>query len=55
MANLIKVHLVIWDGLMGTPPDRGLPVWAAWMSFFAFAAFFVFLLHKKIRAYEVVS
>jgi len=43
------------DGLFGFTPRSGLPVGLAWLSLLAFGGFFLFLLHRKIRAYEVVK
>ncbi len=56
LANLAVVIDQIWVGLFGLddhPVD--LPFWAAWLSLAAFISACIFLLHRKIRAYEVVS
>lgn len=45
----------IWEGLFGLRPEIDLPLWAAWGSLFAFIAVCIYMLHRKIRAYEVVS
>lgn len=55
LINLGAVIGRIWDGLFGLRPELDLPVWAAWGSLLAFIAACIYLLHLKIRAYEVVS
>ena len=58
LGNLVNLGAVIgriWEGLFGLPPDVDLPLWAAWASLSTFIAACVYLLHRKIRAYEVVS
>ena len=55
LANLVVVIGRIWEGLFDLRPDVDLPVWAAWGSLAAFVAACVYMLHRKIRAYEVVS
>lgn len=54
LINLTIVIKTMIDGLFGFTPRSGLPVGLAWLSFFAFGGFFLYLLHRKIRAYEVV-
>ncbi len=57
-GNLVNLGVVIgriWEGLFGLPPDVDLPAWAAWASLMTFIAACIYLLHRKIRAYEVVS
>ncbi len=57
-GNLVNLGVVIgriWEGLFDVRPEVDLPMWAAWGSLFAFVAACIFLLHRKIRAYEVVS
>ncbi len=55
LVNLGMVADRIWEGLLGLRPTSDLPVWAAWISLLAFIAACDYLLHRKIRAYEVVS
>lgn len=55
LVNLGMVIGRIWEGLFDLPPEMDLPVWAAWASLSAFIACCIYLLHRKIRAYEVVS
>ena len=45
---------IVWASLFGLK-HSGPPVFAAWIALAAFAGFCLFLLHRKIRAYEVVS
>ncbi len=54
LINLTVVIRTVLDGLFGFTPQSGIPTSLAWLSLAAFAGFFLFLLHRKIRAYEVV-
>ena len=53
--NLAVVINQIWVGLFGLDRGMDLPSWAAWLSLLSFIAGCIYLLHRKIRAYEVVS
>ncbi len=53
--NLMVVIDRIWAGLFGSTAHADLPYWAAWLSLTTFVGACVLLLHKKVRAYEVVS
>jgi hypothetical protein len=56
LANLAVVIDQIWVGLFGLedhPVD--FPFWASWLSLLTFIGACLLLLHRKIRAYEVVS
>ncbi len=55
LANLGVVIGRVWEGLFGLPPEADLPAWAAWASLLTFIGACIYLLHRKIRAYEVVS
>jgi ABC-2 type transport system permease protein len=55
VVNLVVVMGRVWEGLFDLPPETNLPVWAAWGSLAAFVTACVYMLHRKIRAYEVVS
>lgn len=55
LVNLIIVIARILEGLFDLRPDVDLPVWAAWGSLASFIGVCVYMLHRKIRAYEVVS
>ena len=52
--NLSVVMARIWEGLLGLEPSTRLPLGLAWASILVFGAGCVFLLHRKVRAYEVV-
>jgi len=58
--NLFWILRTIEDGLFRAPNSAGLPNWmvlptpAAWLSFGLFCAGCLFLLTRKVRAYEVV-
>jgi len=55
LVNLFVVIGRIWEGLFGLPNSLDLPLWTAWFSLFSFIAACIYMLHRKIRAYEVVS
>ncbi len=58
LGNLVNLGVVIgriWEGLFGLPPEVDMPAWAAWGSLLVFTGACVYLLHRKIRAYEVVT
>lgn len=55
LANLIVVNARIWEGLFDLRPDVDFPLAAAWGSLIGFVAVCLYMLHVKIRAYEVVS
>ncbi len=55
LVNLMKVIGRIWEGLFGLPPEIDMPVWAAWCSLLTFIGACLYLLHRKIRAYEVIT
>lgn len=59
--NLTVIMKTIEDGLFRNPNSMSLPTWmvlatsAAWIALALFCAFCLFLLTRKVRAYEVVS
>ncbi len=53
--NLMVVIDNIWSGLFGLTDHIDLPLWAYWFSLMSFIGACIFLLHRKVRAYEVVS
>lgn len=55
LANLGAVIDRIWEGLFGLRASNSLPLWAAWASLAVFCGACIYLLDRKIRAYEVVS
>ncbi|MCP4247774.1 MAG: DUF4175 domain-containing protein [bacterium] len=55
VINLAVVIDQIWVGLFGLDHPIDFPFWASWLSLLSFIAACVYLLHRKVRAYEVVS
>lgn len=51
-GHLIRI---VWSGLLGTEAPDGPPVLLAWIALAAMAAFLLFVLNRKLRAYEVVT
>jgi ABC-2 type transport system permease protein len=51
----IWVDLFAVESILGWSGDRELPVLVCWLAIAAFAALAALLLHRKIRAHEVVS
>jgi ABC-2 type transport system permease protein len=57
-ANAINLGVsmrTVWRSLFGLDPGTGVPVYLAWLALLGLAAVCLFLLHRKVRAYEVVS
>jgi ABC-2 type transport system permease protein len=55
LINLTVVMYTIWSDLFGLTPDTGLTVWQAWTVIAVVCAGCVWLLGKKVRAFEVVK
>ncbi len=55
LLNLTQVMYTIWSDLFGLAPDTGLTVTEAWAVVAVVCAGCVWLLAKKIRAFEVVK
>jgi len=55
LLNLTLVMYTIWSDLFGMTPDTGLEVWEAWSMIALVCTACVWLLAKKIRAFEVVK
>lgn len=55
MINLVLAIRAVWRGLLGLPTDGGVTPFLGWLALLALSAFSLFLLHRKVRAYEVVS
>jgi ABC-2 type transport system permease protein len=62
LLMFVEQMKTIWVSLFGTEPirfqpgdDRDLPVVVCWLAIAGFAALSALLLHRKIRAHEVVS
>ena len=45
---------VVWDSLFGQQPEFAMPLWAAWMMIAAFCLVCLWMLSKRLQAYEVV-
>jgi ABC-2 type transport system permease protein len=55
LFDLGHLMAVMRSGMLGTEPPSDISPAAAMIAISAFVAFFLFLLNRKIRAYEVVS
>ncbi|HWR51240.1 MAG TPA: hypothetical protein VN428_09045 [Bryobacteraceae bacterium] len=58
MGDILNMGLVlrrIWNGLFGIAAESPLTVEAAWMAVAALIWFCLYLLNRKVRAYEVVK
>jgi ABC-2 type transport system permease protein len=56
-GSLVNLSLMVetaWASLLGLERPMDVPTLAAWLSIVAFSAAFLFLLARKVRAYEVV-
>jgi ABC-2 type transport system permease protein len=54
LLNLGQLLVVVWSDMLGATRFETFPAWAAWGSLIASSAFFLGLLARKVRAYEVV-
>jgi ABC-2 type transport system permease protein len=57
LGNVISIGSMIqrvWEGLFGVEPEQAFPLPLAWMSLAATCAVSLWLLARKLRAYEVV-
>ena len=54
LINLTDMIRVVWSQLFGIENPLDIPPAAAWASLLAFCSFCVWLLYRKVRAYEVV-
>lgn len=54
LTNPVQLFSIVWSSLLGTEIPAGPPVPMAWLSLAALAGFSLWMLHAKIRAYEVV-
>ena len=55
IISLFNMVQVIWATLFGVDSWIGVPTWAAWLSVGSACAGFLWLLSRKVRAYEIVS
>ena len=55
ITDMVRMMSVVATTLFGFPNNSAIPVPAAWMSILTFSAVCVFLMAKKVRAYEVVK
>ncbi len=53
--NIVLVMSRIWTDLFGVPARAHIAVETAWMAIFVGGWFFLYLLNRKVRAYEVVK
>jgi ABC-2 type transport system permease protein len=54
LINLSDMIRVAWAQLFGIDSPVEIPAWAAWASLLVFCSFCLWLLYRKVRAYEVV-
>ena len=55
ITDMLRMMSVVAGTLFGFPNNSSIPAPAAWASILSFCAFCVWLMSKKIRAYEVVK
>ncbi|MEM7052858.1 MAG: hypothetical protein AAF604_24565 [Acidobacteriota bacterium] len=55
LINLGNVITRIWDGLFFSTSTGSIPLWSAWVSLALICAFCLWILNRKLRAYEVIS
>lgn len=54
MLSVWKLIQTIWAGLFRQPNEFDMPVWSAWVMLAVFCAACLWLLSRRVRAYEVV-
>jgi ABC-2 type transport system permease protein len=54
LISITDMVAVVWSGLFGVPRPVDVPIGAAWAALLAVCAVCVWLLHRKVRAYEIV-
>ena len=55
LMQVVTDHLYRFDNSLNLDADMALPAWAAWMGLIGMYLFCVWMLTRKVRAYEVVS
>ena len=55
LVNIKKLIRIVWSGLLRLDPVAGPPVWVAWIALGGIIAFSIWMLRRKIHAYEVVK
>lgn len=55
VLNMGQLLGIVWADMFDATRFDNFPVWAAWVSLIAFCFFFLGMLVRKIKAYEVVS
>jgi ABC-2 type transport system permease protein len=54
LVNIRRLIQIVWASLLHLDPVDGPPVFVAWIALFGIIAFSLWMLRRKIRAYEVV-
>ena len=54
LISIVDMMRVVWSGLFGVDKPVDVPIWAAWTSLLAMCGISLWMLHRKVRAYEVV-
>lgn len=54
LFNLGEMVQTVWAGLFFDTVRRDVPLWSAWTALLALCAVCLWMLHRKLRAYEVV-
>ena len=55
LLNVGELLRIVWTDMFGATRFYDFPVWLAWLALISFCFFFLALLVRKIKAYEVVS
>jgi ABC-2 type transport system permease protein len=54
LVNIKRLIRIVWAGLLRIDPVNGPPVWVACIALIGVVVFSIWMLRRKIRAYEVV-
>jgi len=55
LLNLTEVMYTVWSKLFGLTPDTGISVEAAWICLGVVCAICLWMLVRRVRAFEVVK
>lgn len=55
LLNLGEMIQTVWAGLFFDTVSRDVPLWSAWAALLALCAICLWMLHRKLQAYEVVQ
>ena len=55
LVNIRRLIWIVWNSAFGLEPVQGPPAWVAWLALISIIGLCLWMLNRKIRAYEVVK